>query len=312
MSSSITAKIEYNTTNTTENNFQLSYLKMSNENLPIKKYKLNDEDSLIQNPEKQNEKNMANYNSNFSSMFKESLLNDDEISFENNELYFIKNLKEEKSLIKTINPELMNLGLNPYKENKKHGKIFFTRKKRFKVVYPEKYKGNKEDDFSFSKKKRSKIRQRRFTYKDLIEQKIKRNFCNKYLIKKLNDILKSEKSDLLFKKFSRCFITNVSKEDNDNILNMTLIQIFKEKKLYKKDLKNYLINLKVIDKLKTRKTKVNEILDNKKYFELYKEYLNSNEYQINIDKIKQKYKGKNEYIKRFNYFSKNFLELFKI
>ena len=91
---------------------------------------------------------------------------------------------------------------------------------------------------------------------------------------------------------------------------MTLGQIFTMKSLYNNDLKNCEHNLKVINILKKETSKVNEILEKKKYCELYQDYLNSNEYNIKINKIMQKYKGKNDYIKRYIYFSRHFMELF--
>jgi len=234
--------------------------------------------------------------------------------------YYKEYNTRENSIIKidrNINLFPLNQFDFPYEEEKKSN-LFLVKKRIFKVEYPLKdmkydltdsLELNEEDDSECGKKKRSKERQNRYTYKDLIEQKIKRSFCNGYLIKNLNYIIKKEKLDLLFKKFSQCFTNNVTKEDNNNILNMTLGQIFEEKNLYKKDLKNWEHNLKVINELRKEKSKANEILK-KKYCELYKDYLNSNEYNIKINKIMHKYKGKNDYIKRFIYFSRHFIELF--
>ena len=236
--------------------------------------------------------------------------------------YYEEYATKENNIIKidkNINLFPLNQFDSFYEEEKKSN-IFLTNKRIFKVEYPFKDKEDEstkslelkaEDDSDCGKKKRSKQRQNRYTYKDLIEQKIKRHFCNGYLIKNLNNILKEEKFNLLFKKFSQCFTNNVTKEDNNNILNMTLGQIFTEKSLYNNDLKNCEHNLKVINILKKETSKVNEILEKKKYCELYQDYLNSNEYNIKINKIMQKYKGKNDYIKRFIYFSRHFMELFE-
>ena len=237
---------------------------------------------------------------------------------------YMEYISKENAILETdknINFFPLNQFELPYEEEKKPNTIFLIKKRIFKVEYPLRDKRcettkyfelNEDDDSNFIKKKRSKKRQKRYTYKDLIQQKIKRNFFNGYLVIKLNEILKTIKSGLLFKKFPKRFTNNVSKNDNKRILLMTLGEIIKDKNLYKNDLKIYEHNLKVINELKEEKSKINEILETKNYYEIYEDYLNSDEYKINIEKIKQKYKGKNEYIKKYICLSKHFLELFEL
>ena len=237
---------------------------------------------------------------------------------------YMEYISKENAILETdknINFFPLNQFELPYEEEKKPNTIFLIKKSIFKVEYPLKdlrcgttkcFELNEDDESNFIKKKRSKKRQNRYTYKDLIKQKIKRNFFNGYLVIKLNKILKTIKSGLLFKKFPKRFTNNVSKNDNKRILLMTLGEIIKDKNLYKNDLKIYEHNLKVINELKEEKSKINEILETKNYYEIYEDYLNSDEYKINIEKIKQKYKGKNEYIKKYICLSKHFLELFEL
>jgi hypothetical protein len=237
---------------------------------------------------------------------------------------YMEYISKENAILETdknINFFPLNQFELPYEEEKKPNTIFLIKKRIFKVEYPLKdlrcgttkcFELNEDDESNFIKKKRSKKRQNRYTYKDLIQQKIKRNFFNGYLVIKLNKILKTIKSGLLFKKFPKRFTNNVSKNDNKRILLMTLGEIIKDKNLYKNDLKIYEHNLKVINELKEEKSKINEILETKNYYEIYEDYLNSDEYKINIEKIKQKYKGKNEYIKKYICLSKHFLELFEL
>ena len=237
---------------------------------------------------------------------------------------YMEYISKENAILETdknINFFPLNQFELPYEEEKKPNTIFLIKKRIFKVEYPLKdlrcgttkcFELNEDDESNFIKKKRSKKRQNRYTYKDLIQQKIKRNFFNGYLVIKLNKILKTIKSGLLFKKFPKRFTNNVSKNDNKRILLMTLGEIIKDKNLYKNDLKIYEHNLKVINELKEEKSKINEILDTKNYYETYEDYLNSDEYKINIEKIKQKYKEKNEYIKKYICLSKHFLELFEL
>ena len=237
---------------------------------------------------------------------------------------YMEYISKENAILETdknINFFPLNQFELPYEEEKKPNTIFLIKKRIFKVEYPLKdlrcgttkcFELNEDDESNFIKKKRSKKRQNRYTYKDLIQQKIKRNFFNGYLVIKLNKVLKTIKSGLLFKKFPKRFTNNVSKNDNKRILLMKLGEIIKDKNLYKNDLKIYEHNLKVINELKEEKSKINEILDTKNYYETYEDYLNSDEYKINIEKIKQKYKGKNEYIKKYICLSKHFLELFEL
>ena len=237
---------------------------------------------------------------------------------------YMEYISKENAILETdknINFFPLNQFELPYEGEKKPNTIFLIKKRIFKVEYPLKdlrcgttkcFELNEDDESNFIKKKRSKKRQNRYTYKDLIQQKIKRNFFNGYLVIKLNKILKTIKSGLLFKKFPKRFTNNVSKNDNKRILLMTLGEIIKDKNLYKNDLKIYEHNLKVINELKEEKSKINEILETKNYYEIYEDYLNSDEYKINIEKIKQKYKGKNEYIKKYICLSKHFLELFEL
>ena len=156
-----------------------------------------------------------------------------------------------------------------------------NKKRIFKVIYHKKDNEclSEEDNYDFSKKERSEEKKRRYFYRDNILQKIKRNFFNVYIIKHLNNILKKEESNIFFDLFPQSFVNDVSKELNKQILNMTLKEIFKTKDLYKgKKINKYHYNLNVINSIKNKNSKINDLLD-KKYIDHYKEYLNSNEYK---------------------------------
>ena len=190
-----------------------------------------------------------------------------------------------------------------------------NKKRIFKVIYPEKDNSineclSEEDNYDFNKKERSKEKKGRYYYRDNILQKIKRNFFNVYIIKHLNNILKKEELNLLFDLFPQTFVNNVSKELNKKILDMTLIDIFKTKDLYKgKKINKYYYNLNIINSIKDKNSKINELLE-KKYIEHYKEYLNSDEYKKKINEIKEHYKEDIKYIKKYISISKHYIELF--
>ena len=190
--------------------------------------------------------------------------------------------------------------------------MLLNKKRIFKVIYHKKYNEclNDEDNYDFNKKERSEEKKRRYFYKDNILQKIKRNFLNTYIIKHLNNILKKEESNIFFDLFPQSFVNNVSKELNKQILNMTLKEIFEIKDLYKgKKINKYYYNLNVINSIKNKNSKINDLLE-KTYIEHYKEYLNSDEYKIKINEIKEHYKEDNKYITKYKAISKHYIELF--
>ena len=195
--------------------------------------------------------------------------------------------------------------------------MLLNKKRLFKVIYPEKDNSISEscsdesllenENYDFAKKERWGKRKRRYFYRDNILQKVKRNFHNIYLINYLNNILKKENSIILFDLFPQAFVNDVSIKDNKNILDMTLKEIFETKDLYKgKKIGKYYYNLNIINNLKNKDTKINYFLENKKYRELYKDYLNSDEYRNKINEIQEQYKEDNKYIITI----KNFFSIF--
>ena len=191
--------------------------------------------------------------------------------------------------------------------------------KIFEVIYPEKISlftniENKSTDTSLNgetsllKRKRNIKRRRRSENNDNIRKKIKRGFLNKTLIYKLNLILKYNGINSYFVKFPKKVSSNVTKEPNKKLLNMTLFEIFETKELYQADeLDNYYHNLNVVEKEDIKeKFELKEIL-NKKYCELFEEYINSKEFKIDeINRLKKKYD--NSYIENYICLAKHFIE----
>ena len=121
--------------------------------------------------------------------------------------------------------------------------------------------------------------------KDNIYRKIKRSFLNKTLINKLNAELKNMGSWKYFCKFPQNFASNITKDKNKVILDMTLLEIFKKYELIKKIL-------------------------NKTFSQLYTEYINSDEFKNEINRLKVNKKENDYYIKRYIILSKNLLNFF--
>ena len=173
---------------------------------------------------------------------------------------------------------------------------------------------DKEKEIKFIGIKRSKVKRPRKENQDNIRRKIKRAFFNKALIKKLNNKLKSSGSIKYLEKFPQIFVCDVNKNKNKKIMDMTLKKIFETKELYanedKEGLFKYEFNLKVIQSEEIEKNEEFQKILNKKFSELYTEYINSDEFNIDeINRLKEKKMG-DEYINRYKYLAKNLVEYF--
>ena len=167
----------------------------------------------------------------------------------------------------------------------------------------------KEESQNFIKKKRIKSRKEN---KDNIRKKIKRGFFNNILCEKLNIKLRIIGSIEYFTKFPQFFASDVDRNRNKIILDMTLQEIFENSELYiyedKNGYANYLHNLEVVKKIKN--DNIFKKILSKTFRELYEEYLDSDEF--NIDEINRLKKSKmeNEYIRRYKEIAKDLINFF--
>ena len=199
------------------------------------------------------------------------------------------------------------------------------KKNYFKVIYSQKDSlFNKTDNNNFVPeqegenflgRKRFSNRRKRKDNKDNIRKKIKRGFFNNALINKLNDLLRNMKSNKYFRKFPQSFVKDINQKRNKDIVNMTLGEIFETKELYineeKNGYENYLHNLKVVQSDEIKKNEEFIKILNKKFYELYDEYINSDEFKVGEVERLKKHKMQDEYIKRYIYLSKNLINFFK-
>ena len=167
----------------------------------------------------------------------------------------------------------------------------------------------KEESQNFLKQKRLKSRKEN---KDNIRKKIKRGFFNNILCEKLNNKLRIIGSNQYFTKFPQFFASDVDRNRNKIILDMTLQEIFENSELYiyedKNGYVNYLHNKKTVEKIKNNDI-FKKIL-NKTFRELYEEFLDSDEF--NIDEINRLKKSKmeNDYIRRYKDIAKDLINFF--
>ena len=139
-----------------------------------------------------------------------------------------------------------------------------------------------------------------------IRKKVKSGF-HKILKNILNAKLEIAGSKLFFEYLPQVFITNISKKENKNILNLTLEEILSKNFCLGKDVKSssimdkYYHNLKVLKYLEnnkeiSKKANFNNIKD-MKYYEVFNEYSNSKEFEKEILRL---HKKENDiYIKRY-------------
>ena len=167
----------------------------------------------------------------------------------------------------------------------------------------------KEESQNFLKQKRLKSRKEN---KDNIRKKIKRAFFNNVLCEKLKNKLRIIGSKQYFTKFPQFFASDVDRNRNKIILDMTLQEIFENSELYiyedENGYANYLHNKKTVEKIKNNDI-FKKIL-NKTFRELYEEFLDSDEF--NIDEINRLKKSKmeNDYIRRYKDIAKDLINFF--
>ena len=197
---------------------------------------------------------------------------------------------------------------NSSKESCSKDKLFDIILPKSTPIFSKLENDSSTDDGIFLERKRYSIKRRRRENKDNIRKKIKRGFLNNALINKINMIIKSNRGKLCFKRFQQHFVSDVAKKSNKVLLNMTLKEIFEKKEIYDtKELKFYYHNLKLIQSEEILENEELKNILNKKYCELYDEYLNSKEFMHDeINRLKNN-KMEDSYIKRYIYLARNFI-----
>ena len=168
---------------------------------------------------------------------------------------------------------------------------------------------NKEIEFVGNKRRRNK--------EDDIRRMIGRRFFNDIILKLINAILGKAGSLIIFEKIQQDVVYDLVKKSNKKMLNKTLKQIFIEKELYRENnLEKYNHNLKLIKLIKSdeyknirENTQIDKILE-MKYYDLFQEYLSSNEFIEEINRLKNNKKFDKSYIVKYIYYSLHFIENF--
>ena len=158
---------------------------------------------------------------------------------------------------------------------------------------------------------RNKEKQPRYKNNDNVRRIIKRRFFNTYLKDALNKKLKKLGYKELFRYFPQKLVGEITKKKNKELMNMTLFQIIEKNDSYiKKDLINFEYNLEIIKKIKTdEKAEIYFIL-NKKFSEIFEEYVNSDAFKEEIVRLNSKHKNEEFYLQRYEYLAKNFVRFY--
>ena len=232
----------------------------------------------------------------------------------------------EEPEIPTINKDILNNSLNKNvsKNSLSEGNNQIKDKKKiFLTVYPKKIslftKPKIDIDFSSEKADNELLgNKRRRNKEDDIRRMIGRRFFNDILLNLINSLLKESGSAIIFEKIQQDVVYDLVKKNNKKLLDLSLEQIFAKKELYRgKNMEKYYHNLKLINLMKSEEyfdirqnTQIDRIL-NMKYYELYQEYISSNEFIEEINRLKNnKTKFDDSYVEKYIYYSFNFIKNF--
>ena len=165
-------------------------------------------------------------------------------------------------------------------------------------------KNNSDDVFNQKKGKKKKNITCRKENTDNINKKIKTRFL-KLLRNYMNKKLKAARCKKQFKYIQQTCASNTNKDFNKEMLSMKLKDFFTKnilvsmnvKNIKKTDLTNYEYNKKVYEHL--IKNNYNFDFLDKTFIELFDEYLNSKQFEEEIDNLRNNNKEKLEYIKNY-------------
>ena len=156
----------------------------------------------------------------------------------------------------------------------------------------------------------------KYEREDNCRRMIGTDIFNHYFKHKIEKYISDNNLILCFEKFPKEFIIKVSNKGGISFLDKTIEELIEDKKLYNntKPNSNFENNLKVIKAIKNKYENIININENnfddfleKKYRDLIKDYLGSEEHK---QKIKQLSKKGNEEANRYKYFSEKFVQNF--
>ena len=157
---------------------------------------------------------------------------------------------------------------------------------------------------------RHKERKSRYFNNDNIRRIIKRRFFNTYLKKALNKKMKKLGYKKSFRNFPQKLVSEITKKKNKELMYMTLFQIFEKNDSYtNRDLINFEYNLNIVKKIKNDEKAEMNLIMNKKFYELFEEYINSDEFKKEIERLNSKH-NENFYLQRYEFLAQTFVRFY--
>ena len=198
-------------------------------------------------------------------------------------------------------------------------------KKKIKLKKRTKYNKFKISHIEIGNKKRNRLRHRRKYNSDDIRKKIKARF-HKSIKDIINENLKRAGSKYLFSFLPQIFISSIAREKNHQVLNLTYRELLQkdfvseiDDKKYKNksvDFSKYKNNLRVLDYLDKNpeiyRNSGFDIISKMRYSALFEEYLKSDEFKKEINKLREENEGEdyiNEYINKAKGYIKFFSKI---
>ena len=196
------------------------------------------------------------------------------------------------------------------------------KKQYFEETYQNKYSvftnsGKKpalvKNEKSFLRRKRLQKRRKRKENLDNIRIKINRDFNNK-LTGRLNEKLETNGIKIKLKKFPENLVKDVNQKRGKTKFNMTLNEYMRTKSLYiyKNDknnsLKKYKHNLEILENEKVKNNEEFKKILKKKILELYEEYINSDEFKNEINRLEKN--NDDDYMETYVYIANHLPKFF--
>jgi len=216
-----------------------------------------------------------------------------------------------------LNKNIINLG-----QNKSELKELQTQKSNSKLKKKRKFNKFKVSYIEPKSKNNYKLNHKRKYKPDDIRKKIKARF-HKSIKNIINENLRKAGSKYLFSFLPQIFISSISRQKNNQVLDLTYRQLLEknfvsdiDENVYKNkkvDFSKYKNNLKVLEYLDEHpdicKSSGFDIMGNMKYKELLEQYFNSEEFDKALQKLKEE-NEEDEYIEEYKSKAQTYVQFF--
>ena len=114
-----------------------------------------------------------------------------------------------------------------------------------------------------------------------------------------------------FHNFPQKLVRNIVKKKNRELMGITLFQIFENNDSYiGQDAINFEYNLIIIKKIKNDEKGEIYFILKKKFYEIFEEYIGSDEFKEEIRRLNSKHENDEFYLQRYVYLAKTFVQYY--